>query len=133
MYRTCFRLYINMAWAKKLWIQNRNSEKIDFYSLRGNHETVCRRLQCDTAFTFKFNFSSKNRTRSSVHKSTEWFCTNNCLFGKGMLYRYIYLKSMRRSCPWGSCTIGTKSRGSAVTSFQNILRQDHSTTQTNRE
>ena len=30
-----------------------------------------------TAFAFKFQFSSNNRTWFSVHKFTEWLCTNN--------------------------------------------------------
>ena len=34
------------------------------------------------AFSFKFQLSSKYRTRLSVHKSTEWLCKNNRLFGK---------------------------------------------------
>ena len=43
-----------------------------------------------TAFTFKFQFSSKNRTRVSVQKSTEWLCSNNCFFGK-ILPEYLYV------------------------------------------
>ena len=38
-----------------------------------------------TAFTFKLQFFSKSMTRSSVHKSIEWLCRNDCYFLKGML------------------------------------------------
>ena len=47
-----------------------------------------------TAFTFKFQFSTKNRTRLSVHKFTEGPCKNNWFFWKGMLFQ---LKNSRRT------------------------------------
>ena len=36
------------------------------------------------ALTFKIQLSSKNKTRYSGHKSTEWNCTNNCF-----LWRHV--------------------------------------------
>ena len=38
-------------------------------------------------FCFEFQFSSKNRTRFLVHKVTEWFCSNNCFFKKGIVFK----------------------------------------------
>ena len=58
------------------------------------NEKACTIL--DTAFSFKFQFSSKNKTQYSVHKSTDWNYANKCVFGKSMSC-YIILHILFRS------------------------------------
>ena len=63
-----------------------------FLQLTTKKSTFFRRAEQHTAFTFKIQFSSKNKTRISLHKSTEWL-----FFWKGMLLAHIFGKCTQMS------------------------------------
>ena len=84
---------------------NSSSSKIK----RGFHYTKSDSVQI-TCFwkrpsTSKFQFSSKNKTRFSVHTSIEWLCTKNCFWKRHVRFLYFFFVICCARLVYKGCTI----------------------------